>query len=147
VVEPKEPENCYVCNKLLKIQEVVHAVTVVVKGRKVEMKGFPGYHQVDIEEIRAICNDPTCAVALHTELLEKAKKEVAGMNKTNAVGPVSPGAPGCAFNDSMLSTDKPNEKSPFNKNQTNAVGPVARGAPGCAFNGDPKDSPTNKEGK
>lgn len=59
-------------------------------------------------------------------------------SKTNAVGPTPPGSPGCAFNDNMLHTDKPNEQSSFDKNKTNAVGPTPRGAPGCAFY-DPPD--------
>ncbi len=44
------------------------------------------------------CSSLECQLALHSQMVEDLKEQVA-KNKTNAVGPTAPGAPGCAFNE------------------------------------------------
>ncbi len=50
------------------------------------------------EEFFICSKNPQCLVALLDQLHKKAKDKAAA-SATNAVGPIPPGTPGCAFND------------------------------------------------
>lgn len=90
-----ENGTCDSCGKNLELETEAIALAIT-KIKRENAKTFDA--EAEYEKVYALCVNPECLIKILNSIREGIEGGPA-KNRTNAVGPTAPGAPGCCFNE------------------------------------------------